>query len=251
MKLFLIGIGLTLLGIPLLSVNFYLGLLVVMGGALMAILYQGQAMKLLLQKATGKLVKKPAPPSPHAGATQPTSATNPYVIQNPCLGLLNLIGEAGSELFKKDIDDLSGNFPKNVNVGIGQVPKCNVLFVYCTLEPSGRIAGQSFSLRDVIKAAGAHIAVVASENPANVLTSSEFGQFINSKGDWPANVIITVNRNGDTFGQFFQKLFAQMHAGVTMPLAWVKLAPQGPSGHADCPGTIALLEAGHIAFNQA
>jgi hypothetical protein len=251
MKLFLFGICLTLLGIPLLRVNFYLGLVVVMAGALMAVVYQNQAMKLLIQKVSGKLTAKSAPPSSRSDATQSTSATNPYVIRNPSLGLLNLMGDNGSVLFNKDIEDIGSSFPKNVNVGIGQVPKCNVLFVYCVLEPSGRIAGQSFSLRDVIKAAGAHIAVVASENSPDVLTSSEFGQFLNTKGNWPANIIITVNRNGDTFGEFFKKLFTQMHAGITMPLAWVNLAPQGPSGHADCPGTIALLEAGHVTFHPA
>lgn len=217
----------------------------------MALLNLGQAMVFLLEKISGSLVKKPVPSLSHARATRLTSATNPYMIKNPSLGILNLIGEGGSELYKKDIEDLSSSFPENINFGFGQVPKCNVLFVYCTLEPSGRIVGQPFSLNDVVKASGAHIAVVASENPANVLTSTKFGQFITSEGDWPANVIITVYRNGDMFGQFFQKLFTEMHEGVTMPLAWVKLAPQGPIGQDNCPTTIAFMKAGHITFKHA
>jgi hypothetical protein len=251
MKLFLIGIALTILGIPLLHVNIYLGLVSMIGGMILATLNQAKATQSTVQTILAKFARKPNTSSCTSSATQTTSATNPYVIRNPSLGLLNLMGEAGSAMLKQDHDDFANQFSTSINVGTDQVLKCNVLFVYCLLEPSGRIAGQQFSLRDVIKATGAHIVVVASENPPDVLTSSEFGQFLNSKGNWPANIIITVNRNGDTFGEFFKKLFTQMHAGITMPLAWVKLAPQGPGGHADCPGTIALLEAGHVTFHPA
>ena len=128
------------------------------------------------------------------------------------------------------------------------IPKCDVLFLYATLEPSTRVGGRELSLRDVIKAAGARIAVVASELPAAVLSNREFGQALTAGTDWPANIVITLNRNGDTFGKFFRELFSKMRSGVTMPMAWVALAPQGPQQRSDIPGTICLMEAGHIAL---
>ena len=41
-----------------------------------------------------------------------------------------------------------------------------------------------------------------------------------------------------------------MLAGTSMPLAWVKLAPQVPEQRPDIPATICLMEAGHIAFGS-
>ena len=65
---------------------------------------------------------------------------------------------------------------------------------------------------------------------------------------WAANVVITLSRNGEHFGRFFRELFGQMFAGTSMPMAFVDIAPQGPVQPKDIPGTIALMEAGHIAF---
>jgi hypothetical protein len=33
-----------------------------------------------------------------------------------------------------------------------------------------------------------------------------------------------------------------------MPMAWVKLAPQGPHQPPDIPGAICLMGAGHVTF---
>lgn len=42
-----------------------------------------------------------------------------------------------------------------------------------------------------------------------------------------------------------------MSHGVTMPMAWVKLAPQIPERENDnVPGTICAMEVTHVVFNQ-
>jgi hypothetical protein len=176
-----------------------------------------------------------------------TTADNPYVISSPVLGLVNLLGSAGNALLEQDRKTLGGIF-SSVQVADRAIPRCNVLFLYCTLETSGRVAGLSASFRDVIKEARAHIAVLASDLSPAVMQNPEFRKSLSARPDWPANIVITLNRNGEHFGRFFQQLFSQMRAGVGMPMAWVKLAPQGPSQPKDIPGTIALMEAGHIAF---
>src|SRR5690242_2155716 len=103
------------------------------------------------------------------------TADTPLLINNPSLGLLNLAGERGEALLLKDFKDLGDLFPKNVTTGKqGQVPKCNVLFLYCSLEPDGRIVGHSVTVRDVIKTAGAHIAVIASDIPPEYFSNPEF-----------------------------------------------------------------------------
>jgi len=250
MKFLLIGLALTITGISLLSFNFYLGVFVTGVGILIMGWYQGEFLKLLLQKAQGLSNKKrDMPPSPSL-PTRITSGSDPFIINSPVLGFLNLAGDNGSSLAKKDQDYLGNLFSTTLGAETNKLPKCNVLFLYCVLDASGRIAGQQFPLRDLIRSAGAHIVVVAFDNPANILTSIKFQQYLQSQDNWPANIIFTVNRNGDTFGHFFKNLFTQMHTGITMPNAWVSLAPQGPNGHADCPGTIALMEAGHVTFGQ-
>lgn len=179
---------------------------------------------------------------------RPTSVDNPYVIANPTLGFVNLLGTAGADLLERDRTALAGVFQNNIVIADKKLPACNVLFLYCTLEASARVAGHNFSFRDLIKGAGAHVAVIASELPPDLLSNPDFGKALSGSRDWPANIVITLSRNGDHFGRFFQKLFSQMRAGVSMPMAWVRLAPQGPQQPKDIPGTICLMEAGHIAF---
>jgi hypothetical protein len=177
-----------------------------------------------------------------------TTSDNPSIIPGPKLALANLSGSAGKALVEQDRAALNSVFGNNIEVAERTVPKCNVLFLYCALETSGRVTGLSVSFRDVIKGAGAHIAVIASEVDPGLLSNAEFGKSLSARSDWPANIVITLSRNGAHFGRFFRELFTHMQAGVSMPMAWVRLAPQGPQQPNDIPGTIALMEAGHIAF---
>jgi hypothetical protein len=180
--------------------------------------------------------------------TRITTADDPLIIENPSLGFVNLFGPAANDLIALDRADLSAVFENNVHVAQKELPKCNVLFAYCNLETSGRVAGFSFTFRDLLPLAGAHIGVLASELEPSLLSNPEFAKSLSTKHGWPANVVITLNRNGDYFGRFFRELFSQMKAGIGMPMAWVTLAPQGPHQRTDIPGTICLMEAGHIAF---
>src|ERR671913_656958 len=70
------------------------------------------------------------------------SANSPYVIANPVLGLVNLAGPAGNALLERDRAVLADVFGSNIRIAENEVPVCNVLFFYGTLEPSTRVAGQ-------------------------------------------------------------------------------------------------------------
>jgi hypothetical protein len=180
------------------------------------------------------------------GERRAVTLQNPFVITNPVLGLLNLLGAAGDDLLKRDQADI-GQLFSTVRVSVKDVPKCNVLFLYCQLDDTGRVAGTSSSLRDLIKAAQAHVMVVASPFDPKVV-NSQLVAALGSGNDWPANVVITFDRRGSRFGRFFKQLFSRMLAGVTMPMAWVELAPQDPAGQDDNPGTMFIPEVGYIAF---
>jgi hypothetical protein len=60
---------------------------------------------------------------------------------------------------------------------------------------------------------------------------------------------MTLSRKGSSFPPFFARLFADMKRGVSMPVAWVKLSPQGPvKDHENLPSTIFACEAGQMVF---
>jgi len=179
-----------------------------------------------------------------------TTMDNPYVIADPALTFLNLAGDAGNDLMARDRATLEFVFNGNIQIANRNLPRCNVLFLYGALDASGRLAGNSFTFRDVIRGAGAHVAVLASELQPDLLSDPEFMKGLPGNGDWPANIVITLSRNGDHFGRFFHQLFSYMLAGTSMPLAWVKLAPQVREQRPDIPATICLMEAGHIAFGS-
>jgi hypothetical protein len=176
------------------------------------------------------------------------SANSPYVIANPVLGLVNLAGPAGNALLERDRAVLADVFGSNLRIADNEVPVCNVLFFYGTLEPSTRVAGQKFSFRDMVKAAGAHIAVLASEPSAELLDNEDFLKTLGKSGDWYANVVVTMERKGDDFGRFFHRLFSRMRDGVAIPTAWVEIAPQGPHQPPDLPVMFVVFEAANIAF---
>ena len=100
-------------------------------------------------------------------------------------------------------------------------PICSVLFLYCHIEPSGNIRGSSRGLREIIRDSRAAVVVVASENSGNSYIAAG-----KQRGYGQANLVMALDRRGDVFPKFFQRLFTEMKQGVSMPVAWVKFAPQ-------------------------
>jgi hypothetical protein len=124
------------------------------------------------------------------------------------------------------------------------VPRCDVLFLYCSLDAQGNIVDSPNTIRGLIKDAGAYVAVVASENKPD-----SYIKGMGSRNDWHANIALVIDRKADKFAIFFRHLFEAMFNGQSMLMAWVELAPQIPShDHPDAPGTIMVAEAGHVTF---
>jgi hypothetical protein len=170
---------------------------------------------------------------------QKTTADRPLRIANPAIGFLNHSGAAGALLSQADQRILSPLF-NEVRTSEDLPPRCDVLFLYCIISGQEPTPG----IRELIKNAGAHLAVIASENSADAYIKS-----VGRRTDWSANIAMVVNRKGDKFGLFFHRLFAEMFKGRSMLMVWAELAPQIPgSGHSDAPDSIMVAEAGHITF---
>lgn len=164
-------------------------------------------------------------------------------IQSPRLAFLNLKGAASEQILAEDKSALASMFSA-IQESWSTPPPCDVLFIYCDVGSDGRISGTTAGLRDIIRDSGARVVVVASENSGESYIASA-----KKTGYGHANLVLTLDRRGAVFSTFFSRLFAQMMKGTSMPMAWVKLAPQIPGhDHADCPEAIFSAEAGQIAF---
>ena len=172
---------------------------------------------------------------------QRTTADRPLRIENPAIGFLNHAGVAGALLSEADQRVLSPLF-RVLKTSEDLPPRCDVLFLYCTINLEGPISTPA--IRELIKSAGACVAVIASENSPDAYIKS-----VGRRTDWFANIAMIVNRKDDKFALFFYRLFAEMFKGRSMLMAWAELAPQIPgTTHADAPDSIMAAEAGHITF---
>ena len=172
-----------------------------------------------------------------------TTATNPYRVPRPVAGFVCLGPELQS-LMETDKSTLGPVFSGVRSSSEGIVP-CHVLFLYCKVDKDGSLPGSKMRVRDFVRASGACVAIVASEND-----SSHYMHALQPKNDWPANIVLVINRRGTAFTVFFQKLFEAMKGGTSMLTAWVKLAPQTPNrDHPESPSTLMLAEAGHITLD--
>jgi hypothetical protein len=164
-------------------------------------------------------------------------------ITSPRLGVLNLKGAAAKTIAAEDTAALGPLF-MSIDHGEAAPPGCDVLLLYCDITSDGRISNSQIGLREIIRDSGARVAIVATENPSESYIAAG-----KQTGYGRANLVLTLQRNGTSFTSFFRRLFTEMTKGVSMPVAWVKLAPQVP-GHerSDRPATIFACEAGQIVF---
>jgi hypothetical protein len=165
------------------------------------------------------------------------------VIKDPMIVFLNLAGTDYETIAAEDRALIGPLFGRNVQVATARVP-CDVLFLYCNFEPSGKIVGQEAShsdLRNLLRDSRAKIAVIA---------SPVIGYQYSASGDNPpVNVVFTLDRKGDKFGRFFRSMFELMWTrGLSMPMAWNLLAPPSRPHQHHGPDTWGPLGAGHVAF---
>ena len=166
------------------------------------------------------------------------------VLSSPKVGILDLGGEQTKGLVESDVNFLRSLFADVRVVDLG-TPSCDVLFLYAELTAKGAVLGSASGLREIIRDCGAKVVVVASANPS--------GHYIRAGKQKPygrANLVMTLDRRGDAFGQFFLALFSKMKRGASMSSAWVELNPQVPGrDQFDCPGTIFACEIGPLTFS--
>lgn len=170
---------------------------------------------------------------------------HPLLIQNPRIGFLNLLGVQVDPLINEDSAALKPLF-SSYQESDGAIPICDVLMIYARIAPDGAIHNASHTLREIVHKSRAAIVVVATENDSHSYIAAS-----KRPGLGKANLVMTLKRSGQVFPNFFKELFGMMHRGVTMPMAWVKLAPQLPGvEHENVPATICAMEVTHVLLGQ-
>lgn len=163
-------------------------------------------------------------------------------IVRPVLGILDLDRERFGSLASEDRATLGPLFSSVVESD-GAPPRCDVLLVYCEIQTGGAVAGSPLSLREIIRDAGARVVIVAADNhPDRYMEGAPPAAY------GAANLVMTLERKGDAFPTFFRELFGLMFRGVSMPVAWVQLAPQVPGLEHAGPESIFACEVGQLAF---
>ena len=179
------------------------------------------------------------------GSSRRITASNPLTIESPRIGFFNLMGAPAESIFIQDKEAIAPLFSA-MRVTETCPPICDVLMIYANVGSDGRIVGTADGLREIIRNGNAPIVVVASENEPNRLIAAA-----KPVGYGQANLVLTLKRNGTAFPTFFSALFSSMYRGITMPNAWIKLAPQIPRAkHDNCPETIFSAEISHIVFRR-
>jgi len=161
------------------------------------------------------------------------------------IGFANLSGDDLSSMASKDAAALSPLFARSKVVPAHQIPSAEILFVYAHLNEDGTIKGPTRSgIRQVVQLTNAAIVVLASPN-----SNASIQNAVALPGPKTANIVFTLDRNGDGFSRFFRELFEKMRDGKHMLSAWVELAPQNPKANLPyAPQTLLLSEGGKIAF---
>jgi hypothetical protein len=163
-------------------------------------------------------------------------------ISNPVLGVLNLIGPSAETDVKADLEQLTQYFSE-VRQAYDVPPCCDVLLLYCNINSAGVVIGSMQRLGEIVRDAGAVVAVVATNNDAEDYQAA--GPLSGT-----ANLVMTIDRRGPLLASMLAQLFAQMKSGVSMGIAWINLGPQVPGAaeHKDLPGAICALGYGQITF---
>jgi hypothetical protein len=161
------------------------------------------------------------------------------------LGFANFSGDDLGGLVSEDLAVLGPLFERVNAPAPHLIPKSEILFVYAHLNDDGTIRGpKTVGIRQIVQATQARLVVLASPN-----STASLKKGASLPGPKTANIVLTLDRKGGAFAQFFRTLFDKMRDGEHMLSAWVQLAPQGPQPDTgDIPATILIAEAGKLAF---
>jgi hypothetical protein len=124
----------------------------------------------------------------------------------------------------------------------------DIVHIFVSIDPKGTIEGiWGIELFEHLSRSDVKLVIFALGNSGESYRS--FYPNARLKGINPMNVVMTLDRKGQCFPDFFKSLFDMMASGDSMFKAWVKLAPQvSGQWHKDAPDTICDVQLKHLRF---
>jgi hypothetical protein len=129
----------------------------------------------------------------------------------------------------------------------------DIVHLCCEVDGNGELVGGGGvkvgggDLLEACHGADVKLLILAASNPADNYMRA-FDKKREPKG-LRLNQVLTIDRKGEKFPAFLEGLFRRVSGGISIPTAWVELAPQheGPA-HDDLPGTVCLMGRGGVAL---
>jgi hypothetical protein len=101
----------------------------------------------------------------------------------------------------------------------------DIVHLFVNFAADGTVEGQAgIKLLQLLTQADTKLAVFAAGNPAENYRAAF--PATERKGVNDMHLVLTLDRKGENFLNFFKGIFEQMAQGKSMPMAWVTLAPQ-------------------------
>jgi hypothetical protein len=170
--------------------------------------------------------------------------------------LVCAVGDRFAQFVNEDAEIYGRHYPattKATFAGVGELMKAiesgyDVIHLLCDVGPTGEIADShggtttGEKLIDKCYQSNVKLLWIASDNPGEAYIKG-----FKARGK-RLNLVMTLQRNGPKFTRSLDQLLSKMSGGDTMPVAWVRLWPQGGRGraHADAPETFFVAGRGGV-----
>lgn len=126
----------------------------------------------------------------------------------------------------------------------------DIVHLFCEIDKDGNLIGENDSrlkgglLLEACSKANVKLLVIANNNPSSYIKAFTGA---NTPQSLRLNLVMTLDRKGDNFPTFLESLLQRMSKGMTMPMAWVELAPQIPGKpQANMPDTMFSAGRGEV-----
>ena len=168
--------------------------------------------------------------------------------------LICSLGSAFDDFLEKDADTYKRYFQNNTVLRLANANELmdalsgeyDIVHVLASVSPEGYIGESQITGTQLIQRSanlGTKLLWLATDNdPAGYIKNFK------PNGN-KLNLVMTIQRNGESFTNFLNNLLNGMQSGESMPVAWNNLCPQIPGHeHPDTPATIFFAGLGQIRF---
>jgi hypothetical protein len=124
----------------------------------------------------------------------------------------------------------------------------DIVHLFVKVEANGTVQGKpGIQLLEYLSKADVKLIMFATNNPGDNYIKAFANNRPKNLGNM--NIVMTLDREGDKFTNFFKELFDLMAKGKSMPMAWVQIIPQAEGPWQEkAPSTIFDAGRGHIKF---